>query len=107
MHHLAATGDQRLADDFVVDTWELVDLSPLADDTRRLEFNLESTDVGPFGPNTPFYFAADNLVISDVQDAVVPEPSSLAALLFAALIGLATLRFKRAPRLREATPACR
>jgi hypothetical protein len=57
------------ADDFVLDTWQTVDLSPLAG-AAKLTFAIQSTDVGPFGANTPLYFAADNLVIN-----VIPEPS--------------------------------
>jgi hypothetical protein len=58
------------AEDFVLDTWQTVDLSPLAG-AAKLTFAIQSSDVGPFGPNTPLYFAADNLVIN-----VIPEPSS-------------------------------
>jgi hypothetical protein len=57
------------ANDFVLDTWQTVDLLPLAG-AAKLTFAIQSTDVGPFGPNTPLYFAADNLVIN-----AIPEPS--------------------------------
>ena len=59
------------ADDFVLDTWETVDLTGLAG-AATLTFTLESSDVGQFGMNTPGYFAVDNLVTQ-----VVPEPSSI------------------------------
>jgi hypothetical protein len=78
--------DYRSADaasDFVLETWALVDLSSLGV-VRSLSFGLESSDVGPFGINTPTYFALDDLV-------AVPEPGSL-LLLVAGLAGLATAR---------------
>ncbi len=56
--------DYRFAsndDDFAVDTWELVDLSPLGSEARTLDFMLTSSDSGPFGINTPNYFALDDL----------------------------------------------
>jgi hypothetical protein len=74
--------DYRFADDgqdFVLDTWQTVDLSGLAG-ARTLTFALESTDVGQFGLNTPGYFAADNLVTT-----IVPEPSSLILLVVGGL----------------------
>ena len=65
------------ASDYVLDTWETVDLTTLAG-ARKLSFTLESSDIGPFGSNTPGYFAADNLVIN-----VIPEPSGWALLVAA------------------------
>ena len=48
------------SEDFVLKTWKYVDLHELglAD---SLEFNLTSTDNGPFGMNTPAYFCIDDL----------------------------------------------
>lgn len=80
---LGATGGStgsvtfRLADytftdnslDFIRDTWTLVDLTPVGS-AVSLGFSWASSDVGPFGINTPTYVALDNL-------AVIPEPSSL------------------------------
>ncbi len=66
--------DFRFADnslDYVLDTWELLDLTPL-EDARRVYFNLSSSDAGEFGMNTPALFAID-----DVTYSVVPEPSAL------------------------------
>ncbi|REK17487.1 MAG: DUF4465 domain-containing protein [Planctomycetota bacterium] len=57
--HLA---DYRFADnqlDYVLGTWLTVDISDLQDATE-LTFDLTTTDVGTFGPNTPLYFALDN-----------------------------------------------
>jgi len=62
--------DYRFEDnglDYIVDTWQLVDLTGLGI-VRSMEFSLSSSDVGDFGMNTPAYFAIDN---------VVPEPATL------------------------------
>ena len=76
--------DYRFAndvDDFVLDTWQTIDLTSLTG-AATLTFALESSDVGQFGMNTPGYFAVDNLVTN-----VVPEPSSI----LVALVGIAML----------------
>jgi len=67
--------------DFIVNSWQSLDLSNLAN-ARSLHFNLSSSDVGGFGMNTPGYFALDNLRLT-----AVPEPSTLA------LVGLVTSAF--------------
>jgi len=77
--------DYRFADngqDYIVDTWEQVDLSGLGSVTS-LEFGLSSSDVGSYGMNTPAYFAMDTLV---------PEPATMSLL---ALGGLALVRRRR------------
>ncbi len=69
--------DFRFADnalDYIVNTWEMFDLSPLAA-AKTIHFNLTSSDLGAFGMNTPGYFAVDNLILT-----AVPEPGSLAML---------------------------
>ncbi|HMO36139.1 MAG TPA: DUF4465 domain-containing protein, partial [Gemmatales bacterium] len=58
-----------------------VDLSGLGAGTSALTFELTSSDVGPFGMNTPAYFAMDNLVVA------VPEPGTM-ALVGSAALGL-------------------
>lgn len=66
--------DYRFEDnskDYVVNTWQSVDLSSLEGATR-LSFTVTSSDIGPFGLNTPAYFATDNLTTTPV-----PEPSSM------------------------------
>jgi len=71
--------DYRFADnnlDYVVDSWEYMELSSLGV-VKSLEFSLTSSDVGDLGMNTPAYFAMDNLVI--------PEPATLALLVFGSL----------------------
>ena len=72
--------DFRFADnslDFIVDQWELVDLS-LIGSARSIGISFDSSDVGDFGINTPVYVAVDALqlqpmnVPGDVnQDGVV------------------------------------
>ncbi len=65
--------DYRFTDDsmdFILDEWISVDLSSL-DGAAKLSFTIDSSDVGPFGINTPAYFAIDNLEV-----VAVPEPST-------------------------------
>ncbi|TWU43407.1 hypothetical protein Q31b_24460 [Novipirellula aureliae] len=81
--HLA---DYRSEDDYIIDAWTLLDLTPLAG-ASSLHFNLASNDNGNWGMNTPSYFAIDNLTIQ-----AVPEPSSFAIL---SLGGTAVWFFRR------------
>jgi len=85
--------DYRFADnalDYLVDTWAEVDLSSLAGATT-LSFGLESTDMGPFGMNTPAYFAIDNLLL-------VPEPAALSLV----TVGALSFLYPQARRCRRA-----
>lgn len=71
--------DYRFADngqDYIVNTWEYVDLTGLGV-VKSLEFSLSSSDVGSFGMNTPAYF---------VLDTIVPEPGTLVLLAFGGLL---------------------
>lgn len=71
--------------DYIVDTWERIDLTALGSATS-VALTWESSDVNSGGfINTPLYIAADNLVL-------VPEPTSAMLL---ALSGLAVLRRRR------------
>jgi hypothetical protein len=54
--------DYRYENKYIINQWTKVDLEPLGAATT-LVFNLSSTDNGPFGMNTPAYFAMDNLVV--------------------------------------------
>jgi hypothetical protein len=68
--------DYRFANnslDYVVNTWELVDLTPLGN-AASLRISFTSSDVGAFGINTPSYVALDNLTL-------IPEPGFAWALL--------------------------
>lgn len=61
--------DYRFEDntkDYIVDTWERVDLSSLGT-VSKLAFSLESSDTGEWGMNTPAYFAFDNLVTQPAE----------------------------------------
>ncbi len=56
--------DYRFADnsaDYIVNTWQYVDLTSLGA-VKSLEFTLSSSDVGQWGMNTPAFFALDTLV---------------------------------------------
>ncbi len=56
--------DYRFADnsaDYIVNTWQYVDLTSLGA-VQSLEFSLSSSDVGDWGMNTPAYFAIDSLM---------------------------------------------
>ncbi len=71
--------DYRFADnsqDYIVDTWEYVDLISLGA-VKSLEFTLNSSDASEWGMNTPAYFA---------MDTVVPEPATMALLGFGGLL---------------------
>ncbi len=48
--------------DYIVKTWQFVDLTSLGA-AKSLAFSLSSSDVGAFGMNTPAYFAIDTIVI--------------------------------------------
>jgi len=66
--------DYRSADDiadYIVDTWQYVDLTSLGV-IESLEFTLSSSDVGDWGMNTPAYFAIDALVGRAVDDGMGP-----------------------------------
>ncbi|MHA7837360.1 MAG: DUF4465 domain-containing protein [bacterium] len=70
--------------DFILEEWVFLDLSGLGV-VRELRLGWESSDVGPFGINTPTYVAIDNLVI-------VPEPAG--ALLIGFGLALLSLRLE-------------
>lgn len=72
-------GDYRFADnskDYIVNTWQRVNLSSLKGATK-LSFALTSSDNNPqFGLNTPAYFAIDNLVLVPSDKVITPEDAS-------------------------------
>ncbi|UCE50197.1 MAG: DUF4465 domain-containing protein [Phycisphaerales bacterium] len=59
--YLADYRSDDSAQDYIVDTWQYVDLSSLGV-VESLEFTLSSSDVGDWGMNTPGYFAIDTIV---------------------------------------------
>ncbi|MCL4191590.1 MAG: DUF4465 domain-containing protein [Thermoguttaceae bacterium] len=82
--------------DYIVDDWMLLDLTPLAD-AKRLYFNLSSSDKGPWGMNTPAQFAID-----DITTGEVPEASTLAIFGVGGLVagGVSLLRRHISRRMR-------
>lgn len=71
--------DFRFADnshDFILTEWTWLSFAPLGT-FDEIRFSFRSSDVGPFGINTPAYFAMDTLV--------VPEPSGATMLALTAL----------------------
>ena len=56
--------DYRNGQSAAVSQWTWIDLTPLGDAVKGLEFELSSTDTGPFGMNTPGYFAVDDLTLA-------------------------------------------
>ncbi|MFT7639445.1 MAG: hypothetical protein ACI9G1_001181 [Pirellulaceae bacterium] len=62
--------------DYIVDAWTAVDVSSL-NAAETYEFSLTSSDIGPFGMNTPAYFALDRVDIGleDVGVSLAPESS--------------------------------
>jgi MYXO-CTERM domain-containing protein len=99
---LAGTGTQVGEVDFylanflgsnssIINTWQTLDLSPLAG-AESLQFGLSSSDNNStFGMNTPAFFAIDNLVLGT---SAVPEPCGLLSMALG-LIGLGGLAWKR------------
>ncbi len=76
-NEVTGTVDFLLADGSdVVDAWTWVDLSALGA-VNALSFLMESSDSGPFGANTPTYFAMDDLTA--VSAVPLPAPALLLA----------------------------
>lgn len=71
--------------DYIVDSWELLELAPLGA-AASVSLSWDSTDVGTYGINTPLYLAVDNLTL-------VPEPASVFTVL--ALGGSLVMRRRR------------
>jgi Domain of unknown function (DUF4465) len=65
-------------DSLPINVWTLVDLTSLAG-SQSLTFDYASSDVGPFGVNTPEYFAMDDLTLG----VAAPELSTWAMALIA------------------------
>lgn len=52
------------AQDYIIKTWQWVDLTSLGN-VDSLQMTLSSTDVGSFGMNTPAFFCIDNFTTAD------------------------------------------
>lgn len=73
--------DYRFADsgqDYILDTWEWVDLTALGNNVSTLEFSWDGSQKGQYGINIPAYAAIDNLTVAEV-----PEPAALSVLMVA------------------------
>jgi hypothetical protein len=67
------------ADNYILKTWEWVDLLPLGN-VDSLQFGLTSTDNGTFGMNTPAYFCIDNFTTYESKDtSTVTPPTSVSS----------------------------
>ena len=65
--------DFRFADsnqDYIVTNWTWVSLTNLGVNVKTLHFTLSSSDNGPYGMNTPAYFAMDDLRIDPASPAL-------------------------------------
>lgn len=76
--------DFRSADnskDYILSTWEWVDLTSLGN-LDSLSFALSSSDNGQFGMNTPAYFCLDNFTTTDIPTGVKEYKSDFQAVLY-------------------------
>lgn len=80
--------------DYIVDVWSFVDLTPLGS-AASLRFTWASSDVGVFGINTPTYVALDNLSYT-----VIPEPAGVAGLAGLVMLGFTAGRRRGVRRCR-------
>ncbi|HVT89352.1 MAG TPA: DUF4465 domain-containing protein [Tepidisphaeraceae bacterium] len=77
------------ADDYVVNNWRTVDLSSL-DNVKTLAFTMTTTDMSFGFPNTPTYFALDNVTF-------VPEPQCIGPLMYFFVVYLARREYTPGP----------
>ena len=86
--------DYRNGANFVLDTWQSVDVSSLS--ASNLGITFSGTKASPWGLLTPTYVALDNVAVASVT--AVPEPSSFALLGAAGAISLWYRRRARSAR---------
>jgi len=75
--HQVILADFRSADStrhFLLDTWQWVGLSTQTD---SIDFQLQSSDVGDFGINTPLYFALDKIIVVHTGNVNTIKPITL------------------------------
>ncbi len=75
--YLADFRDADSTKDYIIKTWEWVDLTPLGK-VDSLTFLVSTSDVGQFGANTPLYFCMDNLITSYIPEGVATIASYVA-----------------------------
>jgi len=71
--YLADYRFDNTAEDYIIKTWQWVDLSSLGQ-VDSLMFGLESSDNGDWGMNTPAYFCLDNLLVHPDGAPYVANP---------------------------------
>jgi len=80
--------DYRFGDnsrDYIVNTWEYVNLTSFGA-VKSLEFSLSSSDIGPWGINTPLYFVMDTVITpleraaQNIEEAIASKNDALAAI---------------------------
>lgn len=69
--YLADFRSPNPADDYILAEWTPVDLTSFGATVRTLVLTLDSSDVGPWGMNTPAYVAVDNITYT-----IIPEPAT-------------------------------
>jgi hypothetical protein len=99
-HYLA---DFRFPDsqlDYIQADWRTIDLSGLGL-IRSIGLEIDSSDRGQFGINTPVYFAMDRLAF---QISPIPEPGSLALTCMVAGAGLSRRYLRRLHASKRSLP---
>jgi hypothetical protein len=61
--YLADFRDTNNANDYIVNTWKNVDLTPLGNQVDSISYWMVSSDTSSFGINTPTYFCMDDLSV--------------------------------------------
>lgn len=69
-HYLADFRSRDNSKDYIQNDWRWIDLKSLGE-VKELRFELQSTDNGDFGMNSPAYFCIDNLSILNPQGAFI------------------------------------
>lgn len=77
--YLADFRFQDNSEDYILKSWQWVDLSPLGN-TDSLQFLLSSSDMGQFGMNTPPFFCLDNFTTADSPAGISPRTAGTLAL---------------------------
>lgn len=98
-HYLADFRFPESQLDFIQADWRTIDLSGLGR-IRSIGLEIDSSDRGQFGINTPAYFAMDRL---SFQISPIPEPGSLALTCMVAAAGFFRRCLRRHPAKKMGT----